>query len=161
MAGFLRRGESGSALVETALTLPLFVLMLLGAVQLGDIAFKSIEVTGAARAAAQYAAMNGGGYMDTSSGGGIQLAAENEASRVKGSCSSFTVTQPTAPSCACSGGGACTGTAAAGTWACASGKPIVTVSIATTAVCRSMVTVPGVFSGNFTLHGYAQQQVLP
>jgi Flp pilus assembly protein TadG len=157
----LNRGEAGSALVETALTFPILILMLLGAVDLGDIAFKAIEVTGAARAAAQYAAMNGGNYMDTRTGGGIDLAARNEAPRATTNCTSFTVTQPTAPTCACSGGGgACSGTAAAGTWACATGKTVVTVYIATTAVCPGIVGIPGLSSGGFTLHGYAEQKVL-
>ena len=44
-----------------------------------DPAFKSIQVTSAARAAAQYAAMNGGNYMDTRSTGGIQAAAKADA----------------------------------------------------------------------------------
>ena len=157
----LRACEMGSALVETALTFPVLIALLGGAVELGDLAFKSIQVTGAARAAAQYAAMNHGNYMDTRSGGGIQLAAQNEAPWAYSKCSSFTVTESSL-TCACSdGSGACSGTAAASTWACTTGKPVVTVGINVTAVCAPIASVPGLFTGSFTLHGYAQQKVLP
>jgi Flp pilus assembly protein TadG len=153
----VRRGETGNALVETALTFPVLIALLLGAVELGDLAFKSIQVTSAARAAAQYAAMNGGNYMDTRSGGGIQLAAQNDAPWVTQKCSSFTV-NVASRTCACSDASACSGTA--GTWTCATGKPVVTVGIQTTAVCPPVASVPGLFAGSFTLHGYAQQKVL-
>jgi Flp pilus assembly protein TadG len=153
----LRHGETGNALVETALTFPVLIALLLGAVELGDLAFKSIQVTSAARAAAQYAAMNGGNYMDTRSGGGIQLAAQNDAPWVYQKCSSFTV-NVASRTCVCSDGSACSG--AAGTWTCATGKPVVTVGIQTTAVCAPVASVPGLFTGSFTLHGYAEQKVL-
>jgi hypothetical protein len=86
--GFLKllsRCEAGSALVETALTLPIIVAMLVGAVEMGDLAYKATEMSSAARAAAQYAGMNGGGFTDcnnsfaggtcnsTSGGNGNQL----------------------------------------------------------------------------------------
>jgi Flp pilus assembly protein TadG len=154
----LKSRTSGSALVETALTFPILIGLLLGAVEFGDLAFKSIQVTGAARAAAQYAAMNGGNYMDTRSGGGIQLAAQNEAPWAYSKCSSFTVSESSL-SCACSDGTACSG--AAGSWSCTTGKPVVTVGISTTAVCAPVAKVPGLFTSSFTLHGYAQQKVLP
>jgi Flp pilus assembly protein TadG len=153
----MRHGETGNSIVETALTFPILIALLLGAVELGDLAFKSIQVTSAARAAAQYAAMNGGNYMDTRSGGGIQLAAENDAPWVKQKCSSFTV-NVSSRTCACSDGTACSG--AAGTWTCTTGKPVVNVGIQTTAVCAPVASVPGLFTGSFTLHGYAEQKVL-
>src|SRR5690348_9950412 len=59
-----RYSDSGSAMVETALTFPLFIALLLGAVELGDIAYKSSELTNAARTAAQYASTNSGAYTD-------------------------------------------------------------------------------------------------
>lgn len=151
------RGEAGNAMVETALTFPVLIALLLGAVELGDLAFKSIQVTSAARAAAQYAAMNGGNFMDTRSTGGIQAAAKADAPWVTKKCSSFTITE-VSRACACSDGAACSG--AAGSWTCSPGKPVVTVGIQTTAVCAPVASVPGLFTGSFTLHGYAQQQVL-
>ena len=48
-----RDNESGQALVELALTMPLLVLVLLGAAELARVAYTSIEVTDAAKAAVQ------------------------------------------------------------------------------------------------------------
>ena len=148
----LRRSEDGSALVETALTFPVLILMLLGAVQLGEVAFAAIETANAARAGAQYAGMNGGGYND---GAGITLAAQADARDTTG------LTATPSSSCSCSDPlGACTNTAATGlVYSCTSGKPIVTVSVATTATYSSLIKIPGM-SSSYTLHGWAQQQVL-
>lgn len=47
-------GESGQALVETAISLSLLVFILIGAAEIGRIAYAAIQVTNAARAAVQY-----------------------------------------------------------------------------------------------------------
>src|SRR3569833_2802385 len=75
------RCEGGQALVETALTLPMLALMLLGAFEFSRVAYAAIEVTNAARAAAQYGAMNGGGFLDTS---GMLAAANADAGNLSG-----------------------------------------------------------------------------
>src|SRR3954471_24254445 len=100
------RGDGGQALVETAMTLPVLALMLLGAFEFSRVAYAAIEVTNAARAAAQYGAMNGGGFLDTS---GMLAAANADAGNLSGLSwvSGY-------PSVACS----CSGT---GTASCASG----------------------------------------
>jgi len=149
------RSEEGSALVETALTFPLLIVMLLGAVQLGEVAFAAIETANAARAGAQYAGMNGGGYNDNA---GITAAAQADAR------DTTSLTATTSTSCACSDSlGTCTATGASGgspgVYACTSGKPIVKVSVATTATYSALIGIPGM-SGAYTLHGWAQQQVL-
>ncbi len=54
----LRHGETGGALVETALTLPLLVTLTLGSVELARVAYTSIEVANAAKAAVSYGAQN-------------------------------------------------------------------------------------------------------
>ena len=56
----LRPGESGGALVETALTMPLLVILVLGAVELARVAYAAIEVSNAARAAVSYGAAKRG-----------------------------------------------------------------------------------------------------
>lgn len=66
----------GAALVELALTTPLFILLLMGAVELGRLAYYSIEVENAARAGASFGAVNKGNAADS---GNIQVAAENDA----------------------------------------------------------------------------------
>ena len=67
--------ECGSALVETALTLPLLFVMMLGAVQLARVACAAIEISNAAKAAVAYGAQNFGTDTDAA---GMQLAATNE-----------------------------------------------------------------------------------
>ena len=64
--------EEGSSLIELALSMSFFTLLLLGAAELGIVIYASVEVSNGARAACQYGAMNGGtgapGSMDTSEG---------------------------------------------------------------------------------------------
>lgn len=50
----LLRGEDGASLVETAVMLPLFALMLFVAVDAGRACYLAIEIAGAARTAATY-----------------------------------------------------------------------------------------------------------
>ena len=92
------RGDGGQALVETAMTLPLLALMLLGAFEFSRVAYSAIEVTNAARAAAQYGAMNGGGFLDTS---GMMAAANADAGNLNNGLS--WVSGYPSVACSCSG----------------------------------------------------------
>ena len=74
----LRRGEQGASLVELALLLPFFVLLLLGAVDFGQAYYLSMEIAGAAQAGAAYGALN------PSDISGIQQAAVADAQNVPG-----------------------------------------------------------------------------
>lgn len=162
----LGRLESGSALVETALIFPVLLLLLLGAVELGDLSYRATEMSNSARAAAQYAAMNGGAFTDCngtfaggtcSAGTGIVAAAQADAPWASSKCSNFSVSAVN--SCTCSNSSACTGTSS---YSCATGLPIVTVTVTTTASCGGIVSL-NVFNSNsnlFNLQGYAQQEVL-
>lgn len=168
----LRRSDHGSAIVETAMVFPVFIALLLGAVEFGDLAYKANEMTNGARAAAQYAAMNGGGYADcknnipgatmTTCTGGVLAAAQADAGLAAKSCSNFAVQEQTA--CVCSGASAgttCTSSSTSG-YACSSGRVLATVSIYTSASCSPVSSVPNLFplSKTFTLSGFAQQEVL-
>jgi len=152
-------GEAGSALVETALTVPILIAMLLGAVDIGQVAYASIETANAARAGVQYAAMNGGGYNDTA---GITTAAENDAyDTYTPHPTSFAVSSSS--SCSCSDASACTNTS--GVYSCGgTAKPIVKVTVQTTATFHALINynVRPYFSSSptFTLHGLAVQEVL-
>jgi Flp pilus assembly protein TadG len=151
---FLNGAEAGSALVEMALTFPVLMAMILGAVQLGVMAHASIELTNATRAAAQYAGMNGGGYHDLT---GLKAAAQSDAGEL-------TITTATASSsCTCSNGsGACALDATTKVYSCATGKPVIVVTVTTTAGYPSLIKIPGLFSNNtFSLTSTAQQEVLP
>jgi Flp pilus assembly protein TadG len=176
----IRSSESGSAMVEVALTFPLFIAMLLGAVELGDLAYKADEITNAARSAAQYASSTGGGYTDcdgtvpnvasptyatakTCDSGspkpvrGIYDTAKKDAPLVSRSCTAFTVKAAT--SCICSDNSACTFSSTAG-YACAA-KPVIMVSVYTQAQCSPAASVPNLFpvGGLFTINGFSQQEV--
>lgn len=54
----LIRDNRGSALVELALTTPMFVMLILGAAELGRVAYYAVEVENAARAGASYGSVN-------------------------------------------------------------------------------------------------------
>jgi Flp pilus assembly protein TadG len=54
------RCESGQALVELALMMPIMMLLLVGALALARVAYAAIEVSNAAKAAVQYGASSGG-----------------------------------------------------------------------------------------------------
>ena len=60
----LRSGEEGSALVELALSVPMLLIMLLGAAEFARVAYASIEVANAAHSAAMYAASSSGSSTD-------------------------------------------------------------------------------------------------
>jgi Flp pilus assembly protein TadG len=154
--------ESGSALVEMAFTLPVLLLLLLGAAELGDMSYRATEMSNAARTAAQYAGMNGGAFTDcngTFAGGtctstsGIVAAAKSDAPWASSRCANFTV--KALSSCTCSSSTACAG---ATDYSCATGQPLVTVTVTTTASCGGIATILG--NNSFNLQGFAQQEVL-
>jgi Flp pilus assembly protein TadG len=68
VGGWMRRrlrGESGQALVETAIAAPVLFLLLMGAAELARVAYMAIEVANAARAGAEYASQNAETMSDT------------------------------------------------------------------------------------------------
>jgi Flp pilus assembly protein TadG len=89
----LLRGEHGASLVELALLLPLFALLLLVAVDAGRACYLVIEVAGAAHAAAMYGS---GNPTDTA---GMSTVAKDDAPDVP----HLSVATPTY-SCECSDG---------------------------------------------------------
>jgi Flp pilus assembly protein TadG len=125
IAGLRRRRDgrdAGQALVELAVVLPLLLLMLLGAIDLGRLAFLAVEVTSAARAGTMYGAQSQTTAQDTA---GMQLTAQNDADVTLKTASG-------ARSCRCSGGTAdvsCTSTTP-----CPSGQRMVTYVTVTAAV---------------------------
>lgn len=55
----LRKGEHGQALVEMALVLPLFILLLFGVIEMGRIGYSYTTVSNAAREGGRAAALGG------------------------------------------------------------------------------------------------------
>lgn len=152
-----RKEEAGSAIVELALSTPLFALVLLGAAEFARVTYAAIEVTNAARAGAQYAAMLGGATGDT---GGIQNAAQADAVEL----GSTVTTSVAADTCVCSGAES---TTVSCTSTCPTGQHIMeTVTIQANATYYPLFSYKGIMpgvdmSGPFTLHGSAKQLVLP
>jgi Flp pilus assembly protein TadG len=52
------RNDSGQSMVELALSLPLFVLLVLGTAEIANIAWAAIQINNAARAGAQFASQS-------------------------------------------------------------------------------------------------------
>jgi Flp pilus assembly protein TadG len=72
----MRIGERGASLVELVVALPLLVIVLIGTVDFARVFYSAIEVTEAARAAAQFGATNESNSTNTA---GMQAAAANAA----------------------------------------------------------------------------------
>ena len=141
--------DTGHALVELALTLPVLVLLLIGAAELGRLAYYSIEVSNAARAGVAYGAQN---HVTASNFTGMQTAAQNDARNI-------TLTTNTATnSCACSNAYTAT-SACSTTFSCSGTNRIIEyVQVDTTATVSPMFHYPGA-SKTYTLTGQAVMRV--
>jgi Flp pilus assembly protein TadG len=160
----LKREDRGQALIELALSLPLLMLILLGATELGRLAYAGIEVSNAAKAAAQYASY-GGAYSPASGSGfdeaGMLAAARADAGEL--SSVSFASGYPTM-SCSCSGGGTANcGPSTIPPSGCSppASTVEVTVTVRTQTSYNPLIFIPGWSQSAITLYGYAQQKVLP
>jgi Flp pilus assembly protein TadG len=130
--------EQGGALVETAVTMPILFLLLLGAAEFALVEYKAIEVSNAANAAAQYGTSSPISAADTT---GIRLAATNDATNVA--------------LCICSNGTA--STCAAGDCSSSHIEQILTVQ--TQASYTPPIHLPGL-PMTFALQGLAVRKVL-
>lgn len=150
--------ERGQAFVELALVLPIFVVLLLGAAEVGRLAYAAIEVNNAARAGVAYAAQTHTTASDFLPGGGIVLAAETEAPDIT------TMTATAALSCSCEGStgsmpapGVCTGVTLT---SCPSPSRIVEfVQVNTSAPVNTLFHVPGI-PNSITFQGHATMRVV-
>jgi Flp pilus assembly protein TadG len=136
--------ESGQALVELSVAISLLVLILLGAVEFGQIAYSSIEVANAAKAGVQYASQNGYTATDTT---GILNAAQASAPSLTGLSASSSV------ACVCSDGSAstCLNTD------CPNSHIEETVTVSTSYALSPIIRIPQ-FGSTMTLHGQAVQR---
>jgi Flp pilus assembly protein TadG len=146
------RCEEGGPLVETALTLPVLITLLLGAVELARVAYTSIECTNAARAGASYGMQSATTESDTT---GIQTVAASDAAEIAGGLSTTVAT-----SGICSDGTACTGAGnSCQNTDCSTSQIETILTVTTTATVSPMVRIPGLPS-TYTVHGTAVQKVL-
>jgi len=155
------REDKGQAFVELALVMPIFILLLIGVVEVGRLAYASIEVSNAARAGVAYAAQNHTTAADTLPTGGIVNAAKLDAPDIT------SLTATTTQSCACESStgtmgafSACTGTGAisTATGSCPSPSRIVLyVQVTTTAGVNTVFHFPGIPS-TVTFRGFASMR---
>jgi hypothetical protein len=131
-------------------------LLLLGAVEFGRFALLAIEITNAAKAAAQYGSQNSITGADVS---GMQAVASQDAPDVTAQCTSFTTTISggTPPACSCVTGGV-PASASCSSTTCG-GYLVQKLTITTSAQCKPLIFAPG-FGGTLTLSGHAIQEVL-
>lgn len=140
-----RRSTSGQALIELAVTMPLLVLLLVGAAELARVAYAAIETSNAARAGVQYGAQN---HVTASDFAGMQLAATNDGPNVHGlaaNASNF---------CICANGEAST----CATGDCAGSRILEYVTVNTTSTFDPLIYCPGLPT-SFTLNGQAVMKV--
>jgi Flp pilus assembly protein TadG len=137
------------------------ITLLLGAVELSRVAYAAIEVSNAARAAAQYGAMNGGAFLSTDSTGMDSTGMLNAAQGDAGDLGSLVqwASNPTY-TCSCSGTGTASCTPPAVPTGCTTSHIIVTVTVNTKAVYDPLIYLPGITSKTITLYGSAQEEVL-
>ncbi|MFZ0662121.1 MAG: TadE/TadG family type IV pilus assembly protein [Acidobacteriaceae bacterium] len=138
--------EQAGALVELALVLPVFVVLLVGAGEFARAEYAAIEVSNAAMAGVQYGGESADAAADLN---GIQQAAANDAGNITLGTTSASV------SCICSDGSAstCQPTDCSGS----NIEQILTVQTQTT--FDPLIHLPGI-PKTFTLNGQAVQKVL-
>jgi Flp pilus assembly protein TadG len=142
------RDDVGQAFVELALVLPIFVVLLVGAAELGRLVYASIEVSNAARAGVAYGAQN---HNTASDSAGIQAAATQDGPNL-------TSLQAVATqSCSCSDGTAIT-CANAGTTCLSPGRIIEVVQVTTSADVDTIFHLPAI-PNTVTLRGQAIMRV--
>lgn len=171
----LCRDNRGSAFVELALVLPLLAFVIIGAAELGRVAYYAIELASAARAGAAYGSQNTqtageDGTIASGTNDAIELAATNDAANIA-------ITFPSAPGnyCVCETVNSTSGTVSdtasilcgtAPAGYCASSTVTGTtntiisyVQVNTQATVRTMFHYPGIPT-SFTLNGYAIMRVM-
>jgi Flp pilus assembly protein TadG len=163
------RNDAGSAFVELALVLPLLCLVLIGAVELGRMAYAAIEVSNAARAAVAYGSQN---LVTATDSPDMKTVAAADASDLTAMGATLLTTPSTV--CVCDDGSSSppavgcsvlaqqccpTGETANCTSGYHTGTGVVYVKAATTATVKTIFNYPGI-PNSFTLHGFAQMRVL-
>ncbi len=127
----LLRDERGGSLIELAFVLPLFPLLLFGAVDFARAFYLSVEVAGAAQAAAAYGAQN---PTDIT---GMQNAATMDAPNVP----NLSVGTPTT-GCECSDGSSYSASCAVKP-ACSANTEIIRVNVTVTGSYSPLIPWPG------------------
>lgn len=163
------RDERGQALVEMAVTAPLFILMLAGAIELGRVAHYAVEVQNASRAGAAYGGENIGNAGSTTN---IQLAAQDDAPDISNLtvtpsfgcvCETYTYSTGTSSFSPASGVASCTSTTITGCTADSgtSAQYVIGYSVVTTSeTIAPIFHWAGLGLGPYTVTGYSALRIL-
>ena len=127
----VRGSGAGTAILELALLLPVLMLLLLGAIDLGRVFYENVTIATAARAGVQYGAQN---TATSSNYAGMQQAALDEAQDLSG------VTATATRYCECSDGT----TADCTTGRCSGKAPIMHVRVTVQKTFSVLFPYPGV-----------------
>ena len=141
----------GQAFVELALVMPVFVFLIIGAAEIGRLAYASVEVSNAARAGVSYGAQNHATAADTTH---IQLAATQDAPDVT------SLTAQATQTCSCANGTTLTSItcSSAGTTCVTPSHIVVYLQVNTTAPVNTLFNFPGI-PATVTLRGQAIMRV--
>lgn len=158
------KNENAQALTELALTLPMLLVMLLGAVELGRVIFAAIEVSNAAKAAVQYGGQ-GPAYVGDFSG--MLDEARKDANELSGLGKPAKIAFASDPEITgwCSDGSKCTKSdpnnpaIPCGDTDCPTSHIVRSVSVDAVSQFSPLIHAPGLPT-SFEIHGHATQQVL-
>lgn len=140
------RSDSGSSLIELALMMPIFSIILIGSAEFARLAYASIEVTNAARAGAQYGGQTHGTAADSTGMQNVAAAAGPNVTNMQATAATY---------CTCSDGTSITCTDAGTT---CNARITEYVQVNTSASITSIFRIPGLPS-TYTLTGVAVQRV--
>ncbi|HTS10964.1 MAG TPA: TadE/TadG family type IV pilus assembly protein [Candidatus Limnocylindrales bacterium] len=144
------RSERGGSLVEVAMLLPILTLLLLGTIDLGRLAYMSIEVSNAARAGVQYGQQNSSTWADVQ---GMQTAAANDAPDLVGA-GNGNLTITATYWCQCADGSAVTASCSPNAPSCTGTHLVNYVKVVSTATYKPWFSCAGIPSTT-TLNGQA------
>ena len=166
---FSVRDNRGAALVELALTTPLFLLLMMGSLEIGRVAYYAVEVENAARAGASFGAVNVQNANTTAS---VQQAAKNDAPDVSNLivvspgqvcvCETITTATNSPAFNPTSGTISCTNTAITSCTANSSSSlqnVISYITVSTSANIDPLIHVPGL-PDTYNLTGYSAIRIL-
>jgi Flp pilus assembly protein TadG len=152
----IRKRESGQALVETAMVLPLLFLLILGIGSSGICLYYWIEISNAAHAGAVYGIQNSS---NASSSSGIQYVARQDASDFG---SNLTVTSTPSYVCTASLNGTSYSSSSSAITACGGSAYVAELITVTTSASVSLpLSAPALgFPSSYTLTGRSVMEVL-
>jgi Flp pilus assembly protein TadG len=142
------REDQGQSLVELAAMLPVFLLLVVGALEFGRLAYAQLEITNAARAGAAYGMQDAATAANVSA---IEEAAVNDAADISG------LTATASESCTCGDGTSVS--CASATTSCTTYPHVLTyVQVSTQATVDPLFYVPGL-PKSYVLTGQAKMMV--